>query len=78
LIFFFRFWFVAETMAPSSALPIGASRVLSELQPLPVDPSRSSGLLNSVLALLALPDAGEPEAYDEQILDLQVMGFLIV
>jgi len=67
-----------ETMAPSSALPIGASRVLSELQPLPVDPSRSSGLLNSVLALLALPDAGEPEAYDEQILDLQVTGFLIV
>ena len=66
-------------MAPSSALPIGASRVLSELQPLLVDPSRSSsGLLNSVLALLALPDAGESEVYDEQILDLQVMGFLIV
>lgn len=69
-----------ETMAPSSALPIGASRVVSELQPLPVDPSHtSSGLLNSVLALLASPSADETEteSYDEEILDLHVIGFLI-
>ena len=66
-------------MAPSSALPIGASRVVSELQPLPVDPSQtSSRLLNSVLALLASPDADENESYDEEILDLHVIGFLIV
>lgn len=66
-------------MAPSSALPIGASRVVSELQPLLVDPSQtSSGLLNSVLALLASPNPEENEPYDEEILDLHVVGFLIV
>jgi polyribonucleotide 5'-hydroxyl-kinase len=66
-------------MAPSSALPIGASRVVSELQPLLVDPSRSSsGLFNSVLALLSPPDTSESDTYDEQILDLHVTGFLFV
>lgn len=66
-------------MAPSSALPIGASRVVSELQPLLLDPSQSSsGLLNSVLALLASPNSEENEPYDEEILDLPVVGFLIV
>jgi len=67
-----------ESMAPSSALPIGASRTVSELLPLHVDPSSSSsGLLNSVLALLA-STAGDGEHYDEEIADLPVQGFIIV
>lgn len=67
-----------ESMAPSSALPIGASRAVSELLPLHVDPSSpSSGLLNSVLALLA-STAGDGEQYDEEIADLPVQGFIIV
>jgi len=66
-------------MAPSSALPIGAARTLSEMQPVPVDPaSSSSGLLNSVLALLAPFNPDESERYDEEILDLHVVGFLVV
>lgn len=66
-------------MAPSSALPIGAARVVSEMQPLPIDPAApGSGLLNSVLALLAPPNADEAERYDEEILDLHVVGFLVV
>lgn len=65
-------------MAPSSALPIGASRAVSELLPLHIDPSSpSSGLLNSVLALLA-STAGDGEHYDEEIVDLPVQGFIIV
>lgn len=65
-------------MAPSSALPIGASRAVSELLPLHVDPSSSSsGLLNSVLALL-VSTAGDGEQYDEEIADLPVQGFVIV
>ena len=41
-------------MAPSSALPIGGTRILSEMQPVLIDPAQSgSGLLNAVLALLA-------------------------
>lgn len=65
-------------MAPSSALPIGASRAVSELLPLHVDPSSpSSGLLNSVLALLATA-ASDGEQYDEEIVDLPVQGFIIV
>jgi len=67
-----------ESMAPSSALPIGASRVVSELLPLHVDPSSpSSGLLNSVLALLA-STASDGEQYDEELIDLPVHGFIIV
>lgn len=66
-------------MAPSSALPIGARRVVSEMQPVAIDPSQTgSGLLNSVLALLAPPNPDENERYDEEILDLTVVGFLIV
>ncbi|KAG6916611.1 Cleavage polyadenylation factor subunit clp1 [Tephrocybe rancida] len=69
----------AETMAPSSALPIGATRVVSEMQPVPVDPSQpGSGLLNAVLGLLAPPNPEESERYDEEILDLTITGFLIV
>lgn len=65
-------------MAPSSALPIGASRTVSELLPLHVDlSSPSSGLLNSVLALLA-STASDGEQYDEEIVDLPVQGFIIV
>ncbi|KAF5389881.1 hypothetical protein D9757_003556 [Collybiopsis confluens] len=69
----------AETMAPSDALPIGAARVVSEMQPVPVDPSRSgSGLLNSVLAVLAPFNPDENERYDEELLDLTVVGFIVV
>jgi len=69
---------LTESMAPSSALPIGASRAVSELLPLHVDPSSfSSGLLNSVLALL-VSTAGDGEQYDEELIDLPVQGFIIV
>ncbi|KAG1754357.1 Pre-mRNA cleavage complex II protein Clp1-domain-containing protein [Suillus lakei] len=69
----------AESMAPSSALPIGAARMLSEMQPVLVDPaSSSSGLLNSIIALLAPFNPDESERYDEEILDLSVVGFLVV
>jgi len=68
-----------ESLAPSSALPIGAVRTLSEMQPVLVDPASSgSGLLNSVLALLAPFNPDESERYDEEILDLTVIGFLVV
>ncbi|KAF8633843.1 hypothetical protein AX15_001217 [Amanita polypyramis BW_CC] len=69
----------AETMAPTSALPIGAKRVVSEMQPVLVDPSHSgSGLLNAVVALLAPLNPDENERYDEELLDLTVAGFLVV
>ncbi|PSS31060.1 hypothetical protein PHLCEN_2v2392 [Hermanssonia centrifuga] len=68
-----------ETMAPTSALPIGATRVVSEMQPLLVDPAQpGSGLYNAVLALLAPPNPDESERYDEEILDLHVVGFIVV
>lgn len=66
-------------MAPSDVLPVGATRVVSEIQPSLVDPaSPGSGLLNCVLALLAPQNPDENERYDEEILDLSVIGFLIV
>jgi len=66
-------------MAPSSALPVGAARAISELQPVPVDPTqKGSGLLNAVLALLSPPASDESERYDEEVLDLTVAGFLVV
>jgi polyribonucleotide 5'-hydroxyl-kinase len=66
-------------MAPSSALPIGGTRILSEMQPVLIDPSQSgSGLLNAVLALLAPLNPDESETYDEEILDLNVTGFLVM
>lgn len=66
-------------MAPSSALPIGATRVVSEMQPVLVDPAQAgSGLLNAVLALLAPPNPDENERYDEEVLDLTVTGFIVV
>ncbi|KAI0723768.1 Pre-mRNA cleavage complex II protein Clp1-domain-containing protein [Cerioporus squamosus] len=68
-----------ETMAPNSALPIGAARVVSEVQPLLVDPSLSgSGLYNAVLAILAPPNPDEAERYDEEILDLPVVGYIVI
>lgn len=69
-----------ESMAPSSALPIGATRTVSEMQPVKIDPaSHASGLLNAVLALLAPPyHDDEAERYDEEVLDLHVVGFLAV
>lgn len=65
-------------MAPSSALPIGATRTVNEMQPITLDPASSgSGLLNAIVALLALPtDPEETERYDEEVLDLPVSGFL--
>lgn len=66
-------------MAPSSALPIGAARVVSELQPIPVDPARpGSGVRSAVLAVLAPPNPDEAERYDEELLDLPVVGFVVV
>jgi polyribonucleotide 5'-hydroxyl-kinase len=66
-------------MAPSSALPIGGTRILSEMQPVLIDPSQSgSGLLNAVLALLAPLNPDASEKYDEEILDLNVIGFLVM
>ena len=66
-------------MAPTSALPIGAARVVSEMQPLVVDAaSPGSGLYNTVLALLAPPNPDEAERYDEEVLDLPLVGFLVV
>ncbi|PIL24408.1 hypothetical protein GSI_14162 [Ganoderma sinense ZZ0214-1] len=68
-----------ETMAPSSALPIGAARVVSEMQPLVVDPTLGgSGLYNAVLAILAPPNPDESERYDEEILDLPVVGYIAI
>jgi len=68
-----------ETMAPSSALPVGASRTVSEMQPVRIDPSqRSSGLLNALLALLAPASAPAAELSNDQIPDLDVAGFVLV
>ena len=65
-------------MAPTSALPIGATRVVSEMQPLLVNPAQTgSGLYNAVLAILAPPNPDESERYDEEILDLHVVGFIV-
>jgi polyribonucleotide 5'-hydroxyl-kinase len=55
------------------------SRALSEMQPVPVDPSQpGSGLLNAMLALLMPPNSDERDRYDEEILDLSVSGFIIM
>ena len=66
-------------MAPTSALPIGATRVVSEMQPLLVDAGQpGSGLFNAVLAVLAPPNPDESERYDEEVLDLEVSGYIVV
>ena len=66
-------------MAPTSALPIGATRAVSEMQPLLVDPAQpGSGLYNAVLAILAPPNPDESERYDEEVLDLPVVGYVVM
>lgn len=66
-------------MAPTSALPIGATRAVSEMQPVRIDPSQpGSRLQNAILAVLISPTTDENERYDEEILDLPAMGFLVV
>jgi polyribonucleotide 5'-hydroxyl-kinase len=66
-------------MAPSSALPIGADRVVSEMQPVLVDAALpGSGLVNSVIAVLFPFNPDEHERYDEEILDLPILGFVFV
>ncbi|KZT61554.1 cleavage/polyadenylation factor ia subunit Clp1p [Calocera cornea HHB12733] len=72
-----------ESLAPSSALPIGASRAVSTIQPVLVDPSspmQQSRLLNGVLALLApLPANVIQDDLDlAQLLDRNVSGFLVI
>ncbi|KAG9003471.1 Cleavage polyadenylation factor subunit clp1 [Tulasnella sp. JGI-2019a] len=74
----------AESMAPSSALPIGASRVITELEPVAIDPS-APGLLHMVLALLSSPSQGsagkqeEDEGLsDEDLISSNVVGFILV
>ncbi|KAH0830677.1 hypothetical protein J3R83DRAFT_2132 [Lanmaoa asiatica] len=68
-----------ESLAPSSALPIGAARTLSEMQPTLLDPASSTArLFNKVLALLAPYNEDENERYDEEILDLPTVGFLVI
>jgi len=70
-----------ESLAPSSALPIGASRVISTIQPVLVDPSspmHQSRLLHGVLALLA-PAPSTPVQDDlSQVLERNVSGFLVI
>ncbi|THH28918.1 hypothetical protein EUX98_g5271 [Antrodiella citrinella] len=67
-----------ETLAPTSALPIGATRVLSEMQPIQLDPGMpGSRLYNAVLAVVAPPNPDETERYDEELLDLSVVGFAV-
>ncbi|KAI0072264.1 hypothetical protein K474DRAFT_1693123 [Panus rudis PR-1116 ss-1] len=68
-----------ETMAPLTALPVGATRAVSEMQPLLVDPTMpGSGLYNALLALIASPNPDESERYDEEILDLHVVGYVVI
>lgn len=63
------------TLAPSSALPIGATRAIGETQPVRVD-TESGGVLHSVLALLSPFDSANPS--DQELLQQEVAGFLIV
>ncbi|CAE6397656.1 unnamed protein product, partial [Rhizoctonia solani] len=64
----------SSVLVPSSALPIGATRAIGEIQPVRVD-VESGGILHSVLALLA-PFDSSPS--DEMLLQQEVTGFLIV
>ncbi|KAN0065036.1 Cleavage polyadenylation factor subunit clp1 [Thecaphora frezii] len=79
-----------ESLAPSSALPIGAQRTVTETQLVKLDPAHSasdqSALLNSVLALIQPPrgggGAGQPDSVqepkDDEILGAPVLGFVHV
>jgi len=66
-------------MTPTSALPIGAVRTVSEMQPLHIDPSvPGSKLYNAVLGIFAPPNPDKAERYDEEILDLNILGFVVM
>lgn len=76
-----------DRIAPSSALPIGAERVVSELQVNKLDPLNSSSdlssLLHSVIALIELPsdaeELGEGELPSEAtLLSAGLVGLLHV
>jgi len=78
-----------DRVAPSSALPIGAERALSEMQVVKLDPVNSSSdlslLLQSVLALVETPppkaDAdseAEREYTDDELLGASLLGFVHV
>jgi polyribonucleotide 5'-hydroxyl-kinase len=81
-----------ENLAPSSALPIGASRAVTSTQLIKLDPSNStidqSQLLHSVLALIQAPRGGggpgvadskvEPPPTDDEILGAPILGFVHV
>ena len=64
-------------MAPSSALPIGGERRISEVQAIPVDPAQpGSGLLNAVLAILSQSDTDTDDVL--HMADRDVAGFVVV
>ena len=75
-----------DRIAPSSALPIGAERVVSELQVVKLDPLNSSSdlstLLHSIIALVDVP--GDMEVNEDGLptesglLRASVLGFLHV
>jgi hypothetical protein len=77
-------------MAPSSALPIGMGRTVTETQLVKLDPVNSAGdqaaVLHSVLALIEAPRGGggpgqadsaiEPPPSDDEITGATVLGFI--
>lgn len=79
-----------ESLAPSSALPIGASRTVTETQLVKLDPVNSAAdqtsLLHSVLALIQPPrgggGAGQPDSStnptDDEIIGAPILGFVHV
>lgn len=80
-----------DRVAPSSALPIGAERALSEMQVVKLDPVNSSSdlsmLLHSVLALIDPPpelehdaadDANVKKYDDDDLLGSTLLGFVHV
>ncbi|CDW98205.1 hypothetical protein [Sporisorium scitamineum] len=79
-----------ESLAPSSALPIGASRTVTETQLVKLDPTNSAAdqtsLLHSVLALIQPPrgggGAGQPDSStnptDDEIIGAPILGFVHV
>lgn len=79
-----------ESLAPSSALPIGASRTVTETQLVKLDPTNSAAdqttLLHSVLALIQPPrgggGAGQPDSStnptDDEIIGSPILGFVHV
>ncbi|KAJ1026949.1 hypothetical protein NDA16_002242 [Ustilago loliicola] len=79
-----------ESLAPSSALPIGASRTVTETQLVKLDPTNSaadqSSLLHSVLALIQPSrgggGAGQPDSStnptDDEIIGAPILGFIHV